>query len=118
MVHRELGQGGWTEWLYWLLRRRQHLVVRGDSMRPTLAPGDHVLMDAKAYRDRAPTVGDVVVAQHPFERGRKLIKRITAVDERGHCFLSGDNPEASTDSHAIGTLHPELILGRVTRRIP
>ena len=117
MVHRELS-GGWTEWLYWLLRRRQHFVVRGNSMRPTLAPGDHILLDPAAYLTAAPVVGDVVIAQHPFERERVIVKRVTSVDPDGRCFLTGDSPEESTDSHALSTLPFHLILGRVTRQLP
>jgi nickel-type superoxide dismutase maturation protease len=117
VVHRQL-TGSWTEWLKWLLRRRRHLVVRGESMLPTLAPGDHIFLNPGAYQGGAPTVGDVVVARHPFERDRILVKRVTSVDGRGRCFLQGDNPHASTDSHRLAPLIPELILGRVTRVLP
>ena len=120
MVHGELARAGatWTEWLGWLLRRRRHHVVRGDSMRPTLAPGDHILMNPSAYRHQPPSVGDIVVAQHPFERARLLVKRVTSIDANGRCFITGDNPDESTDSHALGALPLNLILGRVTRRLP
>ncbi len=117
MVHRQL-TGSWTEWMKWLLRQRRHLVVRGESMLPTLAPGDHILLDPGAYRRSMPTAGDVVVARHPFEQERILVKRVTSVDERGRCFLQGDNPIASTDSHRLAPFIPELILGRVTRVLP
>ena len=106
------------EWLQWLLRRRLHLVVRGDSMRPTLAPGDHILVNPTAYADTPPEVGDVVVARHPFERERLIVKRVSSVDAEGRCFVVGDNPEESTDSHRLAALSPQLILGRVTRQIP
>ncbi len=115
MVHRELAL---SEWLRWLLRRRHHLVVRGDSMRPTLAPGDHILMNPTAYRETAPAAGDIVVARHPFVPERTLVKRVASVDDAGRCFVTGDNPDQSTDSHALGPLAPHLILGRVTRRLP
>jgi nickel-type superoxide dismutase maturation protease len=87
-------------------------------MRPTLAPGDHILMDPTAYREAGPRAGEIVVAQHPFERDRTLVKRVASVDDEGRCFLTGDNPHESTDSHALGALAPHLILGRVTRRLP
>ena len=129
MVHGELSDrtqddsdrrlpGGWTEWLRWLMRQRRHVVVRGESMRPTLAPGDHILVNPAAYQDTAPGVGDVVVARHPFERDRTLVKRVESVDDAGRCFVTGDNPQESTDSHSLGALAPDLLLGRVTRRLP
>ena len=87
-------------------------------MRPTLAPGDHILMNPSAYRHQSPAVGDIVVAHHPFERDRMLVKRVAAVDAEGRCFVTGDNPDESTDSHALGALPRHLVLGRVTRRLP
>ena len=110
--------GPWTEWLCWLVRRRRHLVVRGASMTPTLSPGDHILLDPRAYDDQPPRIGEVVVANHPFEPGRTIVKRVSSVDDAGRCFVTGDNPHESTDSHALGALAPTLILGRVTRRLP
>jgi len=115
MVHGGLAL---REWAAWLLRRRRHLVVRGDSMRPTLAPGDHLLMNPSAYQSTEPAAGDIVVARHPFERERTLVKRVESVDHAGRCFLTGDNPNQSTDSHALGPLAAHLVLGRVTRRLP
>ncbi len=87
-------------------------------MRPTLAPGDHILMDPSAYHHTGPAVGDIVVARHPFESDRVLVKRVSSVDEAGHCFLRGDNPDGSTDSRALSALPAHLILGRVTRQLP
>ena len=87
-------------------------------MCPTLASGDHLLMNPAAYRHVAPGVGDVVVARHPFERERLLVKRVTSVDLEGRCFLTGDNRGESTDSHALAALPSQLILGQVTRQLP
>jgi len=123
LVHRELGNvranlaGSWMEYLWWGLRLRSRFVVRGDSMLPALRAGDHVLVDPRAYRGSPPLAGDVVVARHPFQKDRLLIKRIASVDAKGRAFLEGDNPESSTDSHALGALSPKLLIGRVTRRI-
>ncbi|MGB0590223.1 MAG: nickel-type superoxide dismutase maturation protease [Myxococcota bacterium] len=93
-------------------------MVRGDSMRPTLMPGDHILVNPAAYSRAQPSVGDVVVARHPFERDRLIVKRISDVGPEGRCFLSGDNPDESTDSHSFAAIAPHLILGRVTRQLP
>ena len=87
-------------------------------MLPTLSPGDHVLVDPGAYRDGIPKSGDIVVARHPFEAGRILVKRIRSIDSEGRCFLEGDNRDATTDSHRLAPFTPELLLGRVTRVLP
>jgi nickel-type superoxide dismutase maturation protease len=87
-------------------------------MDPTLASGDHILVNPAAYHHAPPEVGEVVVARHPFERARLIVKRVSSVDPEGRCFLSGDNPDESTDSHSLSALSPHLILGRVTRQLP
>jgi len=55
---------GWSE----TLRRRWHsrrVVVRDDSITPTLEPGDRLLVDTAAYRVRTPAAGDLVVFPDP-----------------------------------------------------
>ena len=51
-------------------------------MMPSLRPGDHVLVDASAYRDGVPVRGDVVVFSNPRADGRHDVKRVIG--------LSGD----------------------------
>lgn len=85
-------------------------------MAPLLEPGDEILADPRAYRRRPPGPGDIVVARHPFRSDLCLVKRVTSVRENGDCFLEGDNPMESTDSHGFGPLPPERIMGRVTSR--
>ncbi len=113
-----LHKSSFREMLLWLLRRRRRFRVTGDSMRPLLAPGDEVLIDPLAYRHGLPHVGDIVVAQHPYIRDLRLIKRVTAVNAGGRCRLEGENSAASTDSRAFGALSPAHLLGRVTSRLP
>ena len=48
-------------------------------MEPTLWPGDRVLVDRGAYRDRPPAVGDLVAAADPSDPGRWLVKRVAGV---------------------------------------
>lgn len=98
----------------WLFRRRRRVRVSGDSMRPTLADGDHAFVDPS----RTPTVGDVVLCRHPFKRSVLTIKRLAGYDERGHAILLGDDPHASTDSRTLGNFPPDLLLGTVTSRQP
>ncbi|NKQ37236.1 MAG: nickel-type superoxide dismutase maturation protease [Chloroflexi bacterium] len=112
----DLPQSNAAELLRWLLRRRRRFRVTGDSMLPLLQPGDEVLVDTHAYRQRPPAPGDLVVARHPYQTGVKLVKRVQDVDEHGRCLLTGDNPLYSSDSRAFGRIAPENILGRVTSR--
>ncbi len=56
--------------------RSTKLVVRDHSMEPGLRPGDRLLLDPLAYRDRAPERGDVVVIADPTAPERLLLKRV------------------------------------------
>ncbi|MGB7413770.1 MAG: S26 family signal peptidase [Thermosynechococcaceae cyanobacterium] len=113
----------------WLFRRRFRLRVVGLSMIPTLFPRDEVLVDGQAYRSSLPTVGDIVVAEHPGRPGLQIVKRVVAVTvgevypkaigaqeiaPRYFCTLLGDNPDASTDSRSFGDIPVQKLLGKVT----
>ena len=69
-----------------LLARR--VVVKGWSMYPTLAPGEHVLFDSLAYRLGPPGRGDVVLASHPTRPRRRIVKRVVALP--GDRVATGD----------------------------
>jgi nickel-type superoxide dismutase maturation protease len=99
-----------------LLPRWQRRRVRGRSMQPTLPEGATLLLDMAAYRRHLPQVGDIVLAQHPYQPDNKMLKRITAVSDNGRYFLQGDNPDslASTDSRSFGSVSQANILGKVT----
>jgi nickel-type superoxide dismutase maturation protease len=88
------------------------VAVAGDSMAPTLRPGDWVLVDPDAFRVQPPAVGDVVVVPDPRLGERWLIKRVGAVDLVGWLELAGDLPERSTDSRTFGAVDPVTVLGR------
>jgi len=87
-------------------------------MRPTLRPGDQVLIDPSAYRRHPPRIGDVVLARHPYRRDVEMVKRIARTLPDGRLLLSGDNPEESTDSRTLGAIPPGLLRGRVVLRLP
>lgn len=82
-------------------------------MLPTLHPGDQVLVHPGAYRQTTPQVGDIVLAQHPFQHQFYLIKRVQAVADHAY-FLAGDNLAESTDSRAFRAISLDHILGKVT----
>jgi nickel-type superoxide dismutase maturation protease len=91
--------------------RWRRVVVEGDSMLPTLEPGDRLLVLAGR---RAP-VGSLVALADPRDPGRVLVKRVAAW-RHGGVEVRGDNPAASTDSRHFGPVAAEALLGRVVRR--
>jgi Signal peptidase, peptidase S26 len=48
-------------------------------MIPALRPGDRLLVDTRAYRDRVPVTGEIVVFVDPEAASRWLIKRVGGV---------------------------------------
>ncbi len=113
-----------------LCRRLVIIDVRGESMRPALAPGDRVLM--RRIRLGAVRRGDVVViaAPEPHEGLEKAdrwrIKRVAAlpgdpvppgipVTERvvpaGRLVVLGDNARHSVDSRTTGFYRADDLIG-------
>lgn len=88
-------------------------------MQDTLKAGDVVLVDPKAYVDRPPADGDIVVAQHPQQPELEIIKRVRFTDDDG-AYLRSDNDDdnEAADSRRFGIVPFELITGRVAARIP
>ena len=89
------------------------VAVEGDSMRPTLEPGDWLLVDPDAYRDASPEVGDLVLVPDPRKPSRVLVKRVAEVhDDDQELFVTGDARDASTDSRAFGSVTASTMEGR------
>lgn len=82
--------------------------VHGDSMLPTLRPGDRLLA-VWATRARP---GQLVVVRDPRRPQRLLVKRVVAIQDGG-AVVSGDNSASSTDSAVFGTV---AITARVVYR--
>ncbi len=79
--------------------------VRGDSMAPTLAPGDYLFVTkARAIRS-----GFVVLVDHP--KYGVIVKRVTAIAESS-VSLAGDGPD-STSTEALGKIALANVQGRV-----
>jgi nickel-type superoxide dismutase maturation protease len=87
------------------------VVVEGTSMRPTLEPGDRLLV-VRTGRVRR---GDLVAVTDPRYPGRLLVKRAAAVNG-GWVELRGDNAGASTDSREFGAVPVSEVRGRAVRR--
>jgi nickel-type superoxide dismutase maturation protease len=91
-----------------LLRRVE---VSGASMRPTLEPGDRLLVLAW----RQIRAGDLVALPDPRQPTRTLVKRVGRVDDASLTVL-GDDPAASTDSRSFGPVPRRTVLGRPVYR--
>ncbi|HZD65964.1 MAG TPA: S26 family signal peptidase [Acidimicrobiales bacterium] len=98
-------------WALWRIVGVQRLVVVGDSMLPTLLPGDRLV----ALRARRLQPDDLVVTPDPRLEERTLVKRVrwTGQDVAGApvVWVEGDNPVTSTDSRVLGPL-PRARVGR------
>jgi nickel-type superoxide dismutase maturation protease len=86
--------------------------VRGPSMRPTLEPGDRLVV---VRLRRGPRVGDIVLAPDPRHPSRELVKRAAAVDAGG-VVLRGDDPAWSTDGRTFGAVSADAVRWRVAWR--
>lgn len=87
--------------------------VEGDSMFPLLKNGDLVLINP----DLKPKIDDIVLANHPFKKSVKIIKRIKEISAENRYFLVGDNQGESTDSRSFGAIGKKDILGRIEAKI-
>lgn len=112
-MENDLPQANWKERILFFLGRRRAILVEGDSMLPNLKNGDAILIDA----DAKISVGDIVLAKHPFKKSVKLLKRIKEIDQNGNYFLIGDNLPGSTDSRTFGALSAKHILGKAVCRL-
>jgi nickel-type superoxide dismutase maturation protease len=97
------------------------VAVQGESMRPTLAPGDFLV----ALGGLRPRRGALVVVEHPERPGFEVVKRVVGlpgdrVGDRplapGELWVEGDHPGASTDSRAFGPVPAGAVRGVVVLR--
>ena len=91
--------------------------VHGNSMAPSLLPGDRLVVECRSFSLRAPRAGEVVLARDPREPGHELIKRVFAVSDAGDAAdLRGDAPDESTDSREFGAVPLSAIRWRAALR--
>ena len=86
--------------------RPTRVEVVGDSMLPTLLPGDRLVVVARRLRR-----GDLVAVPDPRDRSRLLVKRAVEVTAAGTVVVRGDNPGASTDSRDFGPVPASSVAG-------
>jgi nickel-type superoxide dismutase maturation protease len=97
------------EMLFWLCGRRKRFKVEGHSMLPLFNPGDQVL--TKKYKTYA--IEDVVICRHPFDKNKKLLKKIIQIDKTGRLKVQGINTSDSLDSRQLGLIQSKLVIGKV-----
>src|SRR6266508_4095241 len=107
--------------LVWWRWRPFRVEVEGESMAPTLEPGDYLV----AARSRRFRRGSLVVVEHPDRPGYEMVKRVVAtpgerVEDRilgtDEYWVIGDNEDRSTDSRTFGPVPSDSIKGRVLIR--
>lgn len=87
------------------------------SMHPTLKPGQFILLDTWAYRNKAPLLNDVIVFEHGIKQ-QHLVKRINTwpngkLTKDKSWYVMGDNRRASQDSRYFGGIKTEQLIGEV-----
>lgn len=109
------------------------MIVLDESMLPTLQPGDRLWVDRRAYRDRTPAVGDLVVLLDPELPSRWLVKRVAVVGPgvepaepgrpggvgavpEGSVFVLSDATVPTRDSRSFGAVRIDTLVGRIYRR--
>ena len=102
----------------WVLRRRLRYRVHGSSMEPTLHSGQSVLINPRAYKNKPPDRGEVILLQLPgSDPAQVIVKRVHAVSDES-VVVRGDHTAASTDSRHFGPVPHALILGQVVCTFP
>ena len=99
----------------------QRVKISGESMLPTLRPGQSALFikatpkhEASKFGRRNKWLGKIVLIARINQFGAKdfyQVKRITEIKD-GKFFVVGDNESKSTDSRSFGYLTSDEIIGR------
>lgn len=103
----------WKEKLLYFLGRRRGIIVEGNSMSPTLENGDTVFIKSANKIEKS----DIVLANHPYKKGVKILKRVAEITDDGKLNLIGDNPSESSDSRSFGKISLGDVIGKVTCRL-
>lgn len=108
--------------------------LSGDSMLPTIENGDVVITKTFRPRKHLLNKNEIICVKSPVDSGVLLCKRVFLLEHEkvdfsldisllnprvssGHCFILGDNFEASTDSRHFGPIPIGLVHSKVLFRI-
>ncbi len=106
-MKKELPEADLFEKAAYFLGYRDIFIIEGDSMLPTLKPGDCVFINPELK----PEIGDIVFFRHPFIQNLYVVKRLADITPEGNYYVLGDNPPESTDSRSFGAILAKDILG-------
>lgn len=87
------------------------LIIKGNSMSPTIKANDIVFASPLPYLFIKPKVSDIIFCLNPVGK-TKIVKRITRIDKENY-FITGDNLKESTDSRTFGPISKRDIIGKV-----
>jgi hypothetical protein len=74
------------------------------------------LVDPRAYRERPPRIGEIVVLVDPENAARWLVKRVAAFDPVARTVeVRGDAIAAARDSRRFGPVTLASVIGRAYR---
>ena len=93
--------------------------VSGNSMLPTFAPGDRVLVKYRSSDMQPIYTGDVVLIER---EGELMLKRIVRYEIGGHTgqgmvTVEGDNKDESIDSRHWGAIPSRFVKGKIIRKL-
>ncbi|MGC1306029.1 MAG: nickel-type superoxide dismutase maturation protease [Phormidesmis sp.] len=105
----------WREIGLWIMGKRWRFCVAGNSMLPTLQPGEEVLV-VPVSESAQLSPGDVIVCLHPLKPNLRIIKRVSETFYDGSCYVLSDNAAEGSDSRSFGVVSRQQVIGRVTSR--
>lgn len=83
-------------------------------MRPTLSPGDYVIVDTREAGSLE--IDSIVVAREPKNQ-TIVIKRLLSMGDEA-AYLGSDDPNVGTDSRHFGSISKSAIIGPVALHLP
>ena len=110
-----MNRPSWRDLFFWAVGRKKRFVIEGQSMLPTLKPGDQVLVDVKTHLRRSLRPSEIVLFRQP--NGELLMaKRIQSIDKEG-LWVCGDNESQSSDSRDFGRVPMANVIGVVCEKV-
>ncbi len=89
-----------------------NIKITGDSMSPLFLDEDILTVDPNAYLNVKPSIGDIILFEHPYIKNHPLVKKIIKIEENAY-YVQGVNTDYSTDSRHFGAIKFEKILGKI-----